>query len=136
MKKMSKLVSAFLLLLISTCAEAGTSTPYGMGGNLGSFDAVIQQANQSGELFRIEGHCQSACTMFLRIRNVCVDRDATLLFHAAKNGTPFTSRMLNSYRPALRNYVMANHFMDTQELHAISGADIIQKFGYRACPKG
>jgi hypothetical protein len=31
---------------------------------------------------------------------------------------------------------MSNHFMDTQELHAISGTDIIQKFGYRACPKG
>jgi hypothetical protein len=69
---MSKLVSVFLLLLISSCAEAGTSTPYGMGGNLASLDAVIQQANHSCELFRIEGHCQPACTMFLRIRNVCV----------------------------------------------------------------
>jgi hypothetical protein len=131
---MRKLASAFALLLFSTCTEAATSTNYGMGGDLGKFDAVINQANQSGELFRIEGHCQSACTMFLRIKNVCVERDATLLFHAARNGAPFTNRMLNSYRPSLRSYVSANHFMDTEELHPISGADIIQKFGYRECP--
>jgi hypothetical protein len=130
-----KLVSTFLLMSIATCASAGTSTPYGMGGDLGQFDAIIRQADQSGELFRIQGHCQSACTMFLRIKDVCVDRDANLLFHAARNGPAFTNRMLASYRPGLRSYVTANHFMDTSELHSISGAEIIQKFGYRECPK-
>ena len=94
---MRKLVGIFLLSLIATCAQAASSTNYGMGGNLGLGDAGIRQADQSGELFRIEGHCQSACTMFLRIRNVCVEPDATLLFHAARNGDPFTNRMLNSY---------------------------------------
>ena len=46
------------------------------------FLAVIQQYNASGERFRIDGHCQSACTMFLSIRNVCIAPGATLLFHA------------------------------------------------------
>jgi len=46
------------------------------------FQNVIQQYNASGERFRIESHCQSACTMFLSIRNVCVTPGATLLFHA------------------------------------------------------
>jgi hypothetical protein len=132
---MRKLVSALSFLLIATCAEAGTSTPYGKGGDLGKFDAIIRQADQSGELFRIEGHCQSACTMFLRIKNVCVDRGAELLFHAARNGPAFTNRMLASYRPGLRSYVTANHFMDSEELHSISGAEIIQKFGYSECPR-
>ncbi len=27
------------------------------------------------------------------------------------------------------------HYMDTLEFHAISGHDMIQKFGYRECPK-
>ncbi len=31
---------------------------------------------------RIEGHCQSLCTLFLGLRNVCVERSARLLFHA------------------------------------------------------
>jgi hypothetical protein len=34
------------------------------------FQSVIQQYNASGERFRIDSHCQSACTMFLSIRNV------------------------------------------------------------------
>ncbi|MFX6838593.1 hypothetical protein ABTH46_19855, partial [Acinetobacter baumannii] len=38
----------------------------------GQFLNVIQQYNASGERFRIDSHCQSACTMFLSIRNVCV----------------------------------------------------------------
>src|SRR5882724_11715798 len=61
----------------------GSSTPYGGGGPMAKFDAIIGQYNASGELFRIEGHCQSSCTMFLAIRNVCVDPNASLLFHAA-----------------------------------------------------
>ena len=30
------------------------------------FQSVIRQYNASGERFRIDSHCQSACTMFLR----------------------------------------------------------------------
>lgn len=43
--------------------------------------------------------------------------------------------MLNSYNAKLRNYLVANGYVDTFEFHAISGRDIIQKFGYRACPR-
>ena len=101
---------------------------------------MVSQYNQSGELFRIEGHCQSSCTLFLAIRNVCIDRNATLLFHAGhdrnKNITESaTSHLLAAYNGPLRNYVTANHYMDTLAFHSISGADMIQKFGYRACPK-
>jgi hypothetical protein len=113
------------------------------GGQFPTFNAIISQYNQSGELFRIEGHCQSSCTMFLAIRNVCVDPDATLLFHAAL--TPRTMHqppdpeknqfMLSHYNAKLRNFVLANHYMDSFEFHAISGRDIIQRFGYRQCPQ-
>jgi hypothetical protein len=56
----------------------------GMGAQAGEmplFDAVVEKYNASGERFRIDGHCQSACTTFLSIRNVCVTPNATLLFH-------------------------------------------------------
>jgi hypothetical protein len=129
-----------LLLLISTSAMAGNNAGYEMGGQYARFDPVVSQYYQSGELFRIEGHCQSACTLFLGIRNVCIDRNATLLFHAAhdrnRNPSPsLTSHMLGAYHASLRNYVTAHHYMDTLEFHAISGDDMIRKFGYRACPK-
>src|SRR3984885_9490318 len=95
MSKISNVKAALrlgLLLLpgcIATAAwavpalAAGSSVPYGGGGPMAKFDAIIGQYNTSGELFRIEGHCQSSCTMFLAIRNVCVDPNANLLFHAA-----------------------------------------------------
>jgi hypothetical protein len=103
------------------------------------FQAVIQQYNASGERFRIDGHCQSACTMFLSIRNVCVVPSARLLFHAGGsmrtgNINPVrTQQMLSTYNAALRQYVTDNHFMDTFEFHAIPGSQIIKRFGYPAC---
>jgi hypothetical protein len=139
MYPVKRLVAASLLLM-STSAMAGTSGGYGMGGQFTRFDPVVSQHNQSGELFRIEGHCQSACTLFLGIKNVCVDRNATLLFHAGHDSNKniqasSTAHMLSAYNAALRSYVMANHYMDTLAFHAIPGRDMIQKFGYRECPR-
>ena len=103
------------------------------------FLSVIQQYNASGERFRIDSHCQSACTMFLSIRNVCIAPGATLLFHAGgsmRKGiiSPFyTEQMLNTYNAALRRYVTDNHFMETFAFHPIAGSEIIKRFGYPAC---
>jgi hypothetical protein len=100
---------------------------------------VIQQYNASGERFRIDSHCQSACTMFLSIRNVCVTPGATLLFHSGGNrekgiiSPSTTAQMLSTYNAALQSYVSANHFMDTFDFHAIPGSQIIHRFGYPAC---
>jgi hypothetical protein len=133
-------VIAATLLLFSTSAMAGNNAGYETGGQYARFDPVVSQYNQSGELFRIEGHCQSSCTLFLGIRNVCIGRGATLLFHAAHDrsqnvSASLTSHMLDAYNAGLRDYVTAHHYMDTLEFHAISGGDMIRKFGYRACPK-
>ena len=133
-------IAAAALLLVSTSAMAGNNAGFEMGGRYARFDPVVSQYNQSGELFRIKGHCQSSCTLFLGIRNVCVDRNATLLFHAAhdrgQNVSPsLTSHMLGAYNASLRNYVTANHYMETLAFHSISGRDMIQKFGYRECPR-
>jgi hypothetical protein len=119
----------------------GSSRPYGGGGRINP-GAIIAQYNKSGERFRIEGSCQSSCTMLLAIKNVCVDPGATLLFHAAlfpnergqKPPPQRQAKMLASYKPMLRNYLVKNGYVETFEFHAISGHDIISKFGYRACP--
>ena len=103
------------------------------------FLAVIQQYNASGERFRIDSHCQSACTMFLSIRNVCVAPGATLLFHAGGSmrkgiiSPSTTQQMLSTYNAALRQYVTDHHFMDTFAFHPISGNEIVKRFGYPAC---
>jgi hypothetical protein len=139
MKYFTSLVTA-LLLTISSAALAATSEKYGKGGWIQDFQPEIDRANASGELFRIRGHCQSNCTLFLGLRNVCVERSATLLFHAGHDrnrniSAVSTGRMLKAYNAGLRQYVMDNHYMDTLAFHAIPGAMIIDKFGYKECPR-
>lgn len=137
-RTMTGLVGVWLLALASA-AVAGSSQGYGNGGLFARYDMVIAAHNKSGELFRIEGHCQSACTLFLGIRNVCIERSAELLFHAGhdrqRNITASaTQHMLGAYNARLRNYLVAGYHMETMAFHTISGDDLIKKFGYRACP--
>jgi len=134
-------VGVVMVLLTASlpALAAGSSTPYGRGGWFEQFDPIVSQYNQSGEQFRIEGHCQSACTLFLGIRNVCVVRSARLLFHAGHDrkrniSASATSHLMSAYNARLRAYLTANHVMETLAFHTISGSDMIAKFGYRECP--
>jgi hypothetical protein len=129
-----------VLAMISSVAFAATSEGYGMGGWMSRFQPVIDQANRTGELFRINGHCQSACTTFLGIRNVCVERSASLLFHAGHDdkriiSAYWTGRMMSAYNAPLQQYLTAGHYMDTLAFHTVSGAAMINKFGYKECPR-
>ena len=101
---------------------------------------VIAKANASCELFRILSHCQSACTTFLRIRNVCIERNATLLFHARHDDkwiySYWTKRIMSAYNPRLRDYLTRRHHMETLSFHGVPGAVMIDTFGYKECPLG
>ncbi len=143
-----KYVAAALLLVMSLAglsptAEADTSDRFSKGGWIENFQPAIDQANASGELFRIRGHCQSNCTLFLGVRNVCVERGASLLFHAGHGrganrqviNAGSTQRMLDAYNPKLRQYVVDHGYLTKLDFSAISGAQMIDTFGYRECPK-
>jgi hypothetical protein len=135
-----RLFVSLILLLLSSSAFAATSDRYGKGGWIKDFQPEVDRANSSGELFRIKGHCQSNCTLFLGLRNVCVERSATLLFHAGHDrqrniSAVSTQRMLNAYNQPLRAYVTEKGYMNTLEFHAIPGSMIIDKFGYKECPR-
>jgi hypothetical protein len=131
-----------VLIVLSTSIPAlavGSSLPYGKGGWFPQFDPIVRQYNQSGEQFRIEGHCQSACTIFLGIRNVCIVRSARLLFHGAHDRQwvikPWLNEhLMNHFNAKLRAYLVANRIMETLDFTTISGSDMISKFGYRECP--
>jgi hypothetical protein len=123
-------------------APEGSSAGYGEGGYVPKFIAIVRRYNASGKTFRIEGVCKSACSLFLGIRNVCVERSATLMFHAghdiAENVTGLDTRAsrtaLYRYNEALRRYLLDGHYMDTDAYHSLSGSTIIDRFGYRECP--
>jgi len=135
-----KILISLALLLIAFPAGAATSEKFGKGGWYKDFRPEIERANASGELYRIRGHCQSNCTLFLGLRNVCVERSARLLFHAGHDRqrnihAGSTQRMLSAYNASLRQYLLDNHYMDTLAFHTIPGSMIIDRFGYRECPR-
>src|SRR5689334_25090010 len=88
MPKLTATMALCLCVLLGGRALADGSvsqTRMGMGAGPSGFrpfDALVAQYNASGEQFRIDRHCQSACTLFLAIRNVCITPSARLLFHA------------------------------------------------------
>jgi hypothetical protein len=137
MKRTSECVAA------DVAAKADPLQEYRLGGKFTAFDPIVSQYNQTGELFRISGHCQSACTIFLGIKNVCVEPAAVVIFHAGNSAgvgddkhmsADATKHMLSAYNPSLRAYLLEHHVMDTLTLFPISGTDMIKKFGYPECP--
>lgn len=124
--------------------EAGSSVPFADGGYIPDFLKIVRQYNASGDEFRIEGICKSACTLFLGIRNVCVQRDAQLMFHAGHDlaedrtgpDTRASRALLSQYNEALRHYLLEGHHMDSEALHPLEGRVLIERFGYRECPPG
>jgi hypothetical protein len=135
-----------LIMILAGHADAayaaGSSLPYGEGGYVPDFVKIVRQYNASGDEFRIEGVCKSACTLFLGIRNVCVERSAQLMFHAghdiAENRTGPDTRAsraaLYRYNESLRRYLLEGHYMDTDAFHMLPGSALIDRFGYRECP--
>ncbi len=137
---------AVAALLIQVAAPpayaAGNSRGYGEGGSLFAFLALVNRYNEHSEPFRIEGVCKSACTMFLAIRNVCIERTAVLMFHAGRDvqanrtgpDTRATRLMLSAYNARLQAYLIAGHRLDTLDFYALPASELIDRFGYRQCP--
>jgi len=120
----------------------GSSKGHGGGGRFAVYYPIIKKFNKSGERFRIEGVCRSACTLFLSIRNVCIDRSAFLSFHAGPDAkthkwvrnSSSTRAMLAAYKPKLRRYLLDGHHVDSRTYFTMKGATLIDRFGYRECP--
>ena len=133
---------AATLAVLASVAHAETSDRYSAGGAYKPYQEAIQRNNASGELFRIRGSCASNCTLFLGLNNVCVERNARLLFHAGHDrdnakviNAVATQRMLAAYNGKLRQYVVAHGYMEKLSLSSIAGARIIDEFGYKECPR-
>jgi hypothetical protein len=121
------------LLLAAPAWAVGYSDGHGRGGTFGDYEPIIARYNASGELFVIRGRCQSACTLFLSIRNACVAANAQFGFHAGRSNVS-TVRMLNSYNEKLRSHLVTIGALQGQSYTYISGREMVTRFGYRACP--
>jgi hypothetical protein len=134
---LSYMTLAAAVAFSSSALAQGSSIPYSVGAKgPQKFERFQQDRDafaKTGQPFKIEGHCQSACTLFLKLKNACIEPNAELLFHAG-GSEHSTQAMLNAYNSKLRSFLMANHYMDTPQFHTISGREMIEKFGYRRCP--
>jgi hypothetical protein len=146
MTTQSQVVRALVFSAVAALSQAprcalaeGNDLGYGRGGGFSDYDGTVYRFNQSGERFRIRGRCASACTLFLAIKNVCVERSARLMFHAGNSGhggpiSPLaTAHMMSAYNSKLRSYLEAGGYMNTKQYHTISGREMIVRFGYRGC---
>jgi hypothetical protein len=141
--KSAALFATVVAMIASSALAEGTSLGHGEGGRILDVLPIVQQYNANGELFRIQGVCKSACTLLLGIRNICIERDATLMFHGGHDiqenvtgpDTRASRAMLSQYNKTLRQYVVANHYMDSNEYHTLMGSELIDRFGYRECPR-
>jgi hypothetical protein len=131
-----------IVLLPADASAAGSSAGYEQGGPYARFEPVVQHYNNSGELFRVDGHCQSSCTLFLGIRNMCVGPQAIFLFHAPHDdqrrpSAYYLKLFLPHYNEKLRAFLLANHALEKVDpFFTVSGGDMIRQFGYRGCPRG
>jgi hypothetical protein len=101
-------LAVLAFFLISSTSFAATSERFSRGGVVQGFPARDRARQFQRRTVRIKGHCQSNCTLFLGLRNVCVERSATLLFHAGHDRqrnihAGSTQRMLSAYNAKLRN---------------------------------
>jgi hypothetical protein len=79
-----------LMLLLALPARAETVVVRNdYGGNVLAYQARWKELAEA-DLVRIEGRCDSACTMFISLPNVCIGRGALFGFHGArpKTGVP------------------------------------------------
>lgn len=85
---MKRIALAFALLLPMASPAISAPKPIEIVNNRGG--NVLQAIQRRGELersgrpVRIKGVCNSACTIYVTMRNACLDRNATVGFHAPR----------------------------------------------------
>lgn len=112
-----------------------------LGGNLASYMSHVDALNREGRAIRIAGVCASACTIYLGVKNACVDLSAELWFHAAyrprdRQLDPAGSlRMLAYYPPPVRRWAIESGALEQTTWsvrHMLTGSELIG-MGMRAC---
>jgi hypothetical protein len=121
---------------VSSASRNHASGHFDGGGNVFSYYGRAHAAGYSSHRTVISGVCASACTMKLGIRNACVERDATLMFHQAsydgRRSELATRMMLYSYPSRIRQWVLRSGALNSSSLTTLSGSQAIA-LGMRPC---
>lgn len=79
------------------------------GGSLGAYARLVDSLVYLDCEVRIEGECNSACTLFLPL--ACLTQESSLTFHGPRTDDPalfdmWSRRMADAYPPELRQWFM------------------------------
>lgn len=121
MLRNSSLFGALVLTLaaVGACQSVPFAGLHDSGGSLRAFAADVRRLNAEGATKAIRGACASACTIYLGVKNVCVEPNAQLWFHAAHlpgdaHPDPLGSlEMLSYYPPRVREWVIRTQALES-----------------------
>jgi hypothetical protein len=99
-------VAAFALILSVSAGHALTIRNDG-GGLVFLKIVEVSKAINSGQIVRIDGRCDSSCTLHLQNPRTCATIKASLAFHAASKPSA-TLYLLSKYPPRIRAYIAAH----------------------------
>lgn len=114
------------------------------GGRIDLRQRAIRLIRQAGDRVEIRGgFCNSACTMYLGLPNMCVSASTVFGFHGPSSGAPGIplrpanfekwSRVMSENYPApLRNWFMADARYELSGIKRVRGRDIIN-MGVQEC---
>ena len=136
-------LTLFGIFAISPATTAALRITDDRGGNIGAYWSRFSALRDSNEQVIIDGRCSSACTLVLGLvpsRRICVTKNAVFGFHAGWRpgflglpviNAPATRTLLNTYPPAIRQWIMRNGGLTDKMLY-LSGRDLLAL--YRQCP--
>lgn len=114
------------------------------GGRIAVRAAEVARLSSAGVRVEIRGHtCLSACTMYLGVREVCVEPGVTFGFHAPslygaqlsdRDFTYWSGVIAAHYPEPIRGWYLATARDTTTGFHRVSGAELI-RHGVPACRK-
>lgn len=111
------------------------------GGLIATREREVQRLRASGDRVELRGTCNSACTMYLGLDNICVHRRASFGFHGPSSyGKPlpkpefdhWSQIMAQNYREPLRSWFMETARYRLDNPLRVSGAELI-RLGYPEC---
>lgn len=108
------------------------------GGRIDHRQQIIQRIKQAGDRVEIRGgYCNSACTMFLGLPNMCISASTVFGFHGPSSQFPgfplqpktferWSRVMADHYPQPLRSWFLTDARYELEGIKRVRGRDIIQ----------
>jgi hypothetical protein len=110
--------------------------PFDGGGSVMKYYRKFQADSHSSQPMVITGTCGSSFTMKLGIKRICIDPNATLMFHQATlfgvRSEYGTKILMSTYPKNIQNWVSQNGALTRNELTRMTVREAIS-MGIRSC---